>query len=37
VPDEYFLLDRTGRGVYQASVPVSAIGALLAHLTKASA
>jgi hypothetical protein len=36
-PDEYFLLDRAGRRVYQGSVPVSTMGALLAHLTKASA
>jgi hypothetical protein len=32
VPDEYFLLDRAGRTVYQGSVPVSTIGALLTHL-----
>jgi hypothetical protein len=32
VPDEYFLLDRSGRTVYHGSVPVSTMGALLAHL-----
>lgn len=32
VPDEYFLLDAAGRVVYQGSVPVSTMGALLAHL-----
>jgi hypothetical protein len=32
VPDEYFLLDRAGRTVYQGSAPVSTMGALLAHL-----
>jgi hypothetical protein len=32
VPDEYFLLDAGGQEVYQGSVPVSTMGALLAHL-----
>jgi hypothetical protein len=32
VPDEYFLLNGAGRTVYQDSVPVSTIGALLTHL-----
>ena len=32
VPDEYFLLDPAGRLVYQSSVPVSTMGALLGHL-----
>lgn len=32
VPDEYFLLDRSGRIVYRGSVPVSTMGALLTHL-----
>jgi hypothetical protein len=32
VPDEYFLLDRTGRIAYRGSVPVSTMGALLQHL-----
>jgi hypothetical protein len=32
VPDEYFLLDRAGRTVYQGSVPVSTMGSLLTHL-----
>lgn len=31
-PDEYFLLNRTGRTVYQGSTPVSTIGTLLSHL-----
>jgi hypothetical protein len=32
IPDEYFLLDRSGRVVYQGSVPVSTMGSLLKHL-----
>jgi hypothetical protein len=32
VPDEYFLLDAGGQEVYRGSVPVSTMGALLAHL-----
>lgn len=32
VPDEYFLLNGSGRTVYQGSVPVSTMGALLTHL-----
>jgi hypothetical protein len=32
VPDEYFLLDASGQTVYAGSVPVSTMGALLAHL-----
>jgi hypothetical protein len=35
VPDEYFLLDPRGRLVYRNSVPVSTIGALLGHLSRA--
>jgi|SRR5579884_2031637 len=31
-PDEYFLLDRSGRVAYRGSVPVSTIGSLLTHL-----
>lgn len=31
-PDEYFLLNRAGRAVYQGSTPVSTIGTLLSHL-----
>ena len=31
-PDEYFLLNRTGRTVYQGATPVSTIGTLLSHL-----
>jgi hypothetical protein len=33
VPDDYFLLDATGKTVYHNSVPVSTMGALLAHLS----
>lgn len=33
VPDDYFLLDAAGRTVYHGSVPVSTMGALLAHLS----
>ena len=32
IPDTYFLLDAAGRVTYQNSVPVSTMGALLAHL-----
>ena len=31
-PDAYFLLDASGRVTYHSSVPVSTMGALLAHL-----
>jgi hypothetical protein len=31
-PDNYYLLDPSGRVTYQDSVPVSTMGALLAHL-----
>jgi hypothetical protein len=31
-PDAYYLLDGAGRVIYQNSVPVSTMGALLAHL-----
>ena len=31
-PDAYFLLDAAGHATYQNSVPVSTMGALLAHL-----
>jgi hypothetical protein len=36
-PDEYFLVDASGRIVYQGSVPVSSIGALLSQVRKLSA
>lgn len=36
VPDEYFLLDRAGRIVYQSSVPVSTMSSLLGHLKDAA-
>ena len=32
IPDEYFLLNRSGRTVYQGATPVSTIGTLLSHL-----
>lgn len=37
VPDEYFLLDRSGRVAYRGSVPVSTIGSLLSHLKEVAA
>ncbi|HLH64866.1 MAG TPA: hypothetical protein VKV27_04145 [Solirubrobacteraceae bacterium] len=37
VPDAYFLLNADGRLIYQNSVPVSTMGALLAHLRQARA
>jgi hypothetical protein len=37
VPDQYFLLNASGRTVYRGSVPVSTMGSLLTHLKEAAA